>query len=76
VDLAPRRMVAIETDVTLRLRAALERYERRHLETGDRRAQMAAFWCSCRLVERWKAGLGLGWWERGEWRWCSILRTG
>jgi hypothetical protein len=56
---ATRNLVALETAINLALREKLERSERAAVR-GDRRAAWAAYWCCCRLAERYAAGLGLG----------------
>jgi hypothetical protein len=58
-------MVARETALNLALREKLERAERAAVR-GDRRAAWAAYWCCCRLAERYAAGLGLGFYWDGR----------
>jgi hypothetical protein len=60
--LAPRRMVAAETALNLRLRAVELLGEKLHYESYDPRGARLMGYCSHRLYLRSQWGLGIGPW--------------
>lgn len=61
MNLAPRRLLAIETAVDIALRATRTRAELTYYSTGDPRARSVALYCNHRLCIRWRMGMGWGW---------------